>query len=225
VQGEIEKALEVIHCAQTPLHGSGRTDSGVHAAGQAANFFSPVDSIPTEKYPFILNNLLPRDIRIHGACEKDADFHARFSAINRTYRYFIRSAAIPYAWETPFVWYIRKAPDITRLNAMASHLAGEIDFTTFAASSDVAQSKKRYIEKAVFYPQGANLVFEICANAFLWKMVRSLTGTLIQFEREGRDASFFKDALDSRDRCRAGITAPSEGLFLWHVAFEGTRRH
>jgi tRNA pseudouridine38-40 synthase len=225
VQGEIEHALSIIHDAQTPLNGSGRTDAGVHAAGQAANFFSPIDSIPVEKYPLIVNNLLPRDIRVHAACQKDDNFHARFSAVNRTYRYFIHSASIPLAASMPFVWCLRKTPDASRLNAMASHLWGELDFSTFTASTDASQPKNRFVEKAVFYPCGDVLVFEICANAFLWKMVRSILGTLIQFEREGRDAAFFKDALDSRDRRRAGMTAPSKGLFLWNVAFEGKRRH
>jgi tRNA pseudouridine38-40 synthase len=231
IQEEIEHALNVIHSSahagdsETRLCGSGRTDSGVHAAGQAANFFSPVDSIPVEKYPVILNNLLPRDIRIRDACEKPADFNARFSAVSRTYRYFIRSGSMPSVIDAPYVWYVRKRPRVQTLNAMAGFLTGEIDCAAFAASGDESLSKRRYIEKAVFYPLGNNLVFEICANAFLWKMVRSLVGTLIQFEREEKDAAYFKEVLDSRDRKRAGATAPPEGLFLWAVDFDGQRRH
>jgi tRNA pseudouridine38-40 synthase len=224
VQAEVEAALQVIHHEETPLSGSGRTDSGVHAAGQAANFFSPVDSIPVEKYPLILNNLLPPDIRVHGAAEKDAAFHARFSAASRTYRYFIRPSGTPLAHEAPFVWLLRAAPDIARLNAMAACLHGEIDCAAFAAAGDPSPSKKRFMEKAVFFAQGRNIVFEIRANAFLWKMVRSLVGTLVQFEREGRDADF-RRVLEEGDRQKAGMTAPPQGLFLWEVSFEGERRH
>ena len=230
VQGELERALCAIHGGAADgvldgarVFGSGRTDAGVHAARQAANFFSPVDSIPVEKYPVILNTALPCDIRVHAACEKPMDFHARFSAVRRTYRYFIRAARTPAAYEAPFVWHIRKAPSVARLNAMAAMLFGETDCASFAASGDKSLSTRRFIEKAVFFPQGENLVFEISANAFLWKMVRALTGTLIQLEREGKDAAHFKEILDSRDRKRAGETAPPHGLFLWNVAFEGKR--
>jgi tRNA pseudouridine38-40 synthase len=224
VQGEIERALCRLHdVSLCEIHGSGRTDSGVHAVGQAVNFLSPIDSVPVKKYPLILNNMLPPDIRIHDAREAPRDFHARFDARSRTYRYFFRAGSVPAAHEAPFVWAVRKKPDITKLNAMAAFLAGEIDCSTFAASGDLSRSKFRYIEKAVFFPLGNNLVFEIRANAFLWKMVRSLAGTLIQAEREGKSAAYFKEILDSRDRAKAGETAPPHGLFLWHVEFMGKR--
>jgi tRNA pseudouridine38-40 synthase len=168
--------------------------------------------------------MLPPDIRIHSAREVARDFHARFSAVSRTYRYFIRAASVPAAFEAPFVWAVRKKPDIVKLNAMAAFLAGETDCSAFAAAGDMSRSKCRYIEKAVFFPRGNNLVFEIRANAFLWKMARSITGTLIQAEREGKSAAYFKEILDSRDRSRAGETAPPRGLFLWNVGFDGSRK-
>ncbi len=108
---------------------------------------------------------------------------------------------------------------------MASCLKGEIDCATFAAAGDQSLSTHRFIDNAVFYPDGEKIVFEIAANAFLWKMVRSITGSLIQFEKAGKDASYFKEVLESRDRKRAGVTAPATGLFLWNIAFDGIRRH
>ncbi len=227
VQGEIEKALEKIHKDHVNLTGSGRTDSGVHAFAQAANFYSPIDSIPVEKYIPAINAFLPDDIRIVGSSEVAQDFSSRFSATSRTYRYFIHTGN-PFASEMRFVWPIHHKPDITVLNKMASYLRGEIDCATFAAAGDVSLSTFRYIENARFFVDDKNpevIVFEICANAFLWKMVRSLTGSLIFFEKSGRSPEYFKEVLDSHDRKRAGPTAPPSGLFLYQVSFDGVRRH
>lgn len=230
VQEELEKALEKMHKSHIVLHGSGRTDSGVHAAAQAANFFSPVDSIPVKNYIPALNALLPHDIRIMDASEKDENFDARFSATSRVYRYFISCSQTVLANQMPYVWSIFRTPDIEKLNQMASCLKGEIDCASLAAAGDQSLSTKRYLEKAFFYtvpgfPSGDLLVFEIEANAFLWKMVRTAVGTLIEFERDGKDSSYFKEVLDSRDRTRAGVTAPPYGLFLWQIKFDGIRRH
>ena len=227
VQGEIEKALEKIHKEHVNLTGSGRTDSGVHAFAQAANFYSPIDSIPVEKYIPAINAFLPDDIRIVGSSEVAQDFSSRFSATSRTYRYFIHTGN-PFASEMRFVWPIHHKLDITVLNKMASYLRGEIDCATFAAAGDASLSTFRYIENARFFVDDKNpevIVFEICANAFLWKMVRSLTGSLIFFEKSGRSPEYFKEVLDSHDRKRAGPTAPPSGLFLYQVSFDGVRRH
>ena len=108
---------------------------------------------------------------------------------------------------------------------MAALLHGEMDCATFAAAGDQSLSTFRYIEKARFFYEDDKLVFEICANAFLWKMVRSIVGSLIYYEKKGFDAEDFAGIIESHDRSKAGPTAPSEGLFLWEISFEGTRRH
>lgn len=225
VQGELEKALEKL--AKEPVHliGSGRTDSGVHAYGQAANFHSPVASMPAESYVPALNGILPKDIRVRAARLAGPDFHSRFSAVSRTYRYFLYPQAVPPAHLMPYTWPLRRRPDLKVLNQMASCLQGEIDCTTFAAAGDASPSKFRYLESAVFFPEGEQLVFEICANAFLWKMVRSIVGSLVFYEAQGRDGAFFRDIVEARDRSLAGPTAPPQGLFLWNVSFAGRRRH
>ncbi|MBR0031274.1 MAG: tRNA pseudouridine(38-40) synthase TruA [Treponema sp.] len=225
VQGEVELALEKLHKTPVSLYGSGRTDSGVHATAQAANFFSPIDSIPAEKYVQALNSFLPHDIRINSAKEVSPDFNARFSATSRTYRYFIHCGQSPLASEMRYVWPIHRFPNLRTLNEMAACLKGETDCATFAASGDQSLSTFRFIDNAVFFPDGEKIVFEISANAFLWKMVRSITGSLIFFEKSGKDASYFKEILESKDRKKAGPTAPSTGLFLWSVSFDGIRRH
>lgn len=224
VQGELELALEKMFHQKIALCGSGRTDSGVHAAGQAANFFSPVDSIQEENYVRALNGLLPPDIRIMSAQKKPDDFSSRFSATSRTYRYFMHTS-FPQARDMRYVWRLKRRPDIDVLNEMCKCLSGEIDCATFTAAGDQSLSTFRYLEKAHFWYEGDLLVFEIEANAFLWKMVRSITGTLIQMEQKGKSALDFKNVLESRDRKQAGITAPPTGLFLWQVNFDGTRRH
>ncbi len=225
VQAEIETALEKLHKQPVKLYGSGRTDSGVHAFAQAANFFSPIDSIPVEKYVPAINAFLPSDIRINNAQEVEEGFNARFSATSRTYRYFIDTTVSPFASEMRYVWPIHHNPDINVLNEMASYLKGEIDCATFAAAGDASQSTFRYIEDAHFYRDGTRIVFEITANAFLWKMVRSLTGSLIFFEKQGKTPQYFEEVLKSCDRKKAGPTAPPTGLFLYKICFDGQRRH
>lgn len=224
VQEEIEKVLETVHKQKIELHGSGRTDSGVHAAAQAATFFSPIDTIPVENYPLALNSYLPKDIRIMSASVVDDSFHARFSATSRTYRYFLCCGTTPMAHEMNYIWNIHRAVDVARLNRMASVLHGEMDCATFAASGDQSKSTFRYIEQAVFFWENDKLVFEIRANAFLWKMVRSIVGSLIYYEKQGMDKEDFAEIVNSKNRKLAGPTAPPNGLFLWSVSFEGIRR-
>ncbi|MBR4004749.1 MAG: tRNA pseudouridine(38-40) synthase TruA [Treponema sp.] len=224
VQGEIEKVLEKMFRQKINLYGSGRTDSGVHAHGQAANFLSPSDNIPVENYIRALNGLLPHDIRVMNAEIKDESFNSRFDATSRAYRYFMHTG-LPEARDMRYVWKLRQRPDLDVLNEMCSVLHGEIDFATFTAAGDQSLSKNRYIDRAFFEYHDDILVFEIEANAFLWKMVRSITGTLITLERDGKKAADFKDILESRDRSKAQLTAPPTGLFLWEVKFDGIRRH
>lgn len=224
VQGEMENALEKMFKRKIPLYGSGRTDSGVHAAGQAANFFSPADSIPEENYIRALNGLLPPDIRIMEAKKVPEDFNSRFNATSRSYRYFMHTTH-PQARDMRYVWRLGRRPDLDKLNGMCSFLRGETDCATFAAAGDQSLSTCRYIDDAHFWYEGDVLVFSIEANAFLWKMVRSITGTLIQLEQKNGSPEDFKKILESRDRSKAGMTAPPTGLFLWEVKFNGIRRH
>lgn len=224
VQEEIEKVLETVHKQKIELHGSGRTDSGVHAAAQAATFFSPIDTIPVENYPLALNAHLPKDIRIMSASVVEDSFHARFSATSRTYRYFLYCGTTPMAHEMNYIWNIHRHVDVARLNRMASVLHGEMDCATFAASGDQSKSTFRFIENAVFFWENDKLVFEICANAFLWKMVRSIVGSLIYYEKQGMDKDGFAEIVNSKNRKLAGPTAPPNGLFLWSVSFDGIRR-
>ena len=161
----------------------------------------------------------------------DDDFNARKSATSRIYRYFIAYESTIPANNSRFTWHVKKyEPNLERLNHFASCLRGELDCASFAASGDESVSTNRYIEDAFFFIQkdiwGNNLlVFQIEANAFLWKMVRTITGTLISLDKAGADVSSFKKILDVHDRTKAGVTAPPQGLFLYKINFDGIRRH
>ena len=231
VQGDIETALEKLCGQKITLYGSGRTDSGVHALGQAANFYSPIESMPAENYVRALNSFLPSDVRILEARQVEEDFNSRKSATSRTYRYFIGFGEPVSADNARFCWYVPNyTPDLERLNAFVSCLHGELDCAAFAASGDASVSTNRYIDSARFFMNNdrwgrEQLVFEIEANAFLWKMVRTLTGTLINLDKSGADRNALQKILDSRDRTKAGVTAPPTGLFLYKINFDGVRRH
>ncbi len=231
VQGEIEKALEKIHKEKTTLYGSGRTDSGVHAVGQAANFYSPVDSMPAENYVRALNAFLPSDVRIMAAREVPEDFSARKSATSRVYRYFISFGDTTASDNMRFTWLVKNyTPNLERLNKYCECLRGELDCSSFAASGDDSVSNNRYIDDAKFFMQKDRwrndlLVFQIEANAFLWKMVRTLTGTLVNLDKTNATEDSMKKILEAQDRKVAGVTAPPTGLFLYEIKFDGIRRH
>jgi tRNA pseudouridine38-40 synthase len=217
VQGELEQALEKLHKHPVRLTGSGRTDSGVHAAGQCANFFTDIKSMEAPCFVPALNSLLSKDIRIIEARETLDDFHARFDAKSRTYRYYIKSEALP--WERRYCLPLRRRPALKRLNEMAALLRGETDCSVFAAAGDKSKSRHRYIFNAAFFTEADKIVFEISANAFLWMMVRSILGTILRCEKKGLGAPEFKKILDSRERRLAGPTAPPNGLFLWTIDY------
>lgn len=223
VQGEIEKALEKIHGHAVPLTGSGRTDAGVHAAGQAANFYTSINSIPAQKFVPALNTILARDIRILEACETDPEFHARFSALSRTYRYHFIPGRHALPHESRYNLQLWRFPRIETLNAYGRLLLGETDCSIFAGAGDSAlapgKSTNRYIHCAHFYMETGRLVFEIRANAFMRKMVRSIVGTFLHYEEKDTPPEKLMEIIASKERSLAGPTLPPEGLFLWKVEF------
>ncbi|MDR2793092.1 MAG: tRNA pseudouridine(38-40) synthase TruA [Treponema sp.] len=219
VQGCIEEALRKLHKHPVGLTGSGRTDSGVHAAGQTANFYTDIQSIAPERFVPALNNLLSRDVRILAAKETHAGFHARFDAKARTYRYHIIAGRHALPHELRYALQIWRRPSVERLNSYARLLRGEMDCSAFARPRDPSESRFRYIFNAGFFVQGDALVFEITANAFLWKMVRSITGTLLLCEEKEIPVSEFQSLVESGERNKAGPAAPPQGLFLWKVAY------
>ncbi|MCE5255326.1 MAG: tRNA pseudouridine(38-40) synthase TruA [Spirochaetaceae bacterium] len=228
VQEEIEKALATMHGHKVPVTGAGRTDSGVHARGQVAGFFTDIASIPAERFALALNALLPRDLRILASADAPADFHARFDASLRVYRYFITCAQTPDPIALRYSWFWSRRPSISMLNGMASAIQGEHDFSSFSSIRDKSLSPFRFVQDSCFWFEGERLVYQISANAFLWRMVRSLVGTMLRVSAEAQGdqeaVDIIRSILDSKERALSGPTAPPHGLFLWNVEY-GERNH
>lgn len=218
VQGVIEDALEKMHGKPTALTGAGRTDAGVHAAGQTANFYTNINSMAEDRFVPALNSLLPRDVRILESREVSNDFHARFSAKARVYRYqFLCRPPLPH--ERLYNVRLSHFPRIDLLNAYGRLLLGETDCSIFAAAGDTSKSKNRYVYRAYFYTENNTLIFEICANAFLRNMVRSVAGTFLRSEETGTKPEKLREIIASGERSQAGPTLPPHGLFLWKVEY------
>jgi len=221
VQPEIEAALAVLVKAPrpVPIVGAGRTDSGVHARGQTAHF----DAQTKMEGPHFLrglNSLLSPDVRVIDCREVPTTFHARFSALARVYHYHIVVAPALLPWETRYCHRVRVLPSLRTLNSMANLLHGELDFTSFTHARDPNLSRTRFIYHASFFPKGDRVIFQIVGNAFLWRMVRSLVGTILDLGNRGLGSREFAEVLQSLDRKKAGPTAPGQGLYLQKVIYD-----
>jgi tRNA pseudouridine38-40 synthase len=228
VQEELEKALTKMHGHAIRVTGAGRTDAGVHAMGQVAGFYTDIKSIPADRFVLALNKLMPRDVRVLSSEEAPPDFHARFDASLRRYRYFLRCGDTADPFALRYAHFIPYFPRVAVLNAAAAVVLGEHDFSTFASAQDKSDSRSRHISESVFYFEGGRLVYQVAGNAFLWRQVRSLVGTFLELERlvetPPKGGALMRELLESRDRDRAGATAPACGLFLWNVEY-GERVH
>ena len=223
VQGVIEGALRKMHGHPVNLTGSGRTDTGVHASGQAANFYTTIKNIPPCRFVPALNALLPQDVRIIESTPADKNFHARFSARKRTYRYNFIPCRPAFPHESRYNLQLRRHPRLETLNAYGKLLTGETDCSLFAGAGDSAleegKSTNRYIYSAVFYTENDRLIFEICANAFLRKMVRSIAGTFLHYEEKDTPPDKLRRIIAAGNRCDAGPTLPPQGLFLMNIEY------
>ncbi|MDR0524602.1 MAG: tRNA pseudouridine(38-40) synthase TruA [Spirochaetaceae bacterium] len=219
VQGAVERALEKLHKHPVGLAGAGRTDAGVHAAGQTAHFHTDIQSMAPDRFARALNGLLPQDVRVLRSQEERPDFHARFDAKARTYRYRLICGRRGLPQELRYGLQMWRHPRQAWLNAYARLLRGEMDCSIFAVPRDSSKSRCRYFFGAGFFIQGDALIFEITANAFLWKMVRSVLGTLLYYEELGLSPEAFREILLSGNRRLAGPTVPPQGLSLWKVTY------
>jgi tRNA pseudouridine38-40 synthase len=218
VQGEIEGALARILGARVPVHASGRTDSGVHALGQVASFRAAT-RLSTREIARGLNGLLPEDVAVLECRETDAAFHARFSAVSKTYRYRILNRSGRTAVDRAFCWRVPVPLDLERMREAAKDLVGRLDFRAFCAEAAARKSTVRTVLRLDIEKSGDYILVTIEADGFLYNMVRAIVGTLVLVGSGKMSLETFRDVLRSRDRRRAGPTAPARGLFLAEVRY------
>ncbi len=218
VQGSIEDALSKLMKQPVSIHGSGRTDAGVHALGQVFHF-NAVTTIPPERMTKAVNTYLPKDIAIVDAALAEPDFHARFDAHEKTYQYRILNTRTRSPLRHHYTWHVTEPLDIDAMESALNVLIGTHDFAGFAASGGSQKTTVRSLSRAVVWKHDDEIRLEFTADGFLYHMVRNLAGTLMEIGTGHREASGMSKILQARDRSAAGITAPPQGLYLMSVKY------
>lgn len=220
VQGTIEKELSKLFRVPVELNGTSRTDAGVHAFGQRATFAGDF-GIPTERILFAANNVLPGSIRISKVAEVPEQFHARFDAKSKTYRYVIHNTQHRNVFDRNYCWYVGPTLDVSAMQKAASHFVGTHDFKSCQATGGPEkQSTVRTVMDLQVKKQGEQVIIEITGDGFLYNMVRIIVGTLVQVGLGRIKPDRIEEILQSKDRARAGPTAPPQGLYLVQVYYE-----
>jgi tRNA pseudouridine38-40 synthase len=249
IQGLLEEALARFEGAPVTVHGAGRTDAGVHALGQVASA-SVTFTHPTATIARALNAQLPEDIRVLDVADAAPDFHARFSARSKTYRYQIRAGGSGDPFTRAFVWQLAESLDVSAMRAAAAALVGRHDFAAFQSVGTDVTSTVRTICRSEFRDSAADhsavgafepfvtseyspqerseradrperlLVYEVTADGFLRHMVRAIVGTLVEIGRGWRSADSMAQLIGHGTRAQAGATAPPHGLFLVSVDYD-----
>jgi len=219
LQQVIEEALARITGETVRLIASGRTDAGVHARGQVANFLTG-STVPLRAFVQGVNSLLPLDIAVLRAEEVPLDFHARYAALWKTYEYRLLNRPVRSPLHQGQAWWLPEPLDLAVLQAAAQALPGEHDFATFRAVGGRPGHAVRRVRQAAWRrePEGW-LIFSITANGFLRGMVRSLVGTMVEIGKGKYPPEYLGEALEKGDRRLAGPTAPPQGLFLMGVEY------
>jgi tRNA pseudouridine38-40 synthase len=227
VQELVETALAKLFPSKPRLHSASRTDTGVHALGMVAHFEIPGAEfkLSTSKLVLALNAWLPEDIRVLSTTRVPKDFHARFDAAGKQYRYFVwnHTAMNPLLRHT--AWQVTRPLNLKAMRAAAPLFVGRRDFKSFAASRNYEmKSTVRRLARCDIKKSGSLLTFVIEGDGFLYKMCRGIVGTLVQIGLGKFPADEIKRMLLKKDRRVAGMTAPAQGLVLWRV-FYSTQRH
>lgn len=218
IQGEIEKAIYNITKEEVELIGSGRTDAGVHALGQVANFKTNTN-IAIEKLPLAINSQLKNSIIIKSAEEVDERFHSRYNAKNKTYRYIINNSKTGTAIYRNLEYCFPIELDVEKMQKAAKYFEGEHDFKAFKSSGTSGKNSVRTIYKALVKKEEDKIIIELTGNGFLYNMVRIISGTLLEVGMGKINPEEINDIIESKDRQRAGKTLPAHGLYLVEVLY------
>ncbi len=218
IQREIEKAIKQITGEEVDLIGSGRTDSGVHAIGQVANFHTN-SSIPPDRFMYALNSKLPEDISIVKSEEVAKDFHSRYDAIGKRYKYLIYNHPIRNPLYRRFVYHVFYPLDYHEMNKGIRYFIGTHDFTSFMSANSNVDNPIRRIDQSFLSREGDLIIFSIEGNGFLYNMIRIIVGTLVEIGRGVMKPHNIPHIIESKNRELAGPTAPPQGLYLEKVYY------
>lgn len=216
VQAEVEVALSRLTQQAVKTHCAGRTDTGVHALGQVVHFHYQ-GRLPAATFVVGGNALLPRDVRILAAEEAALEFHSRYSARRRRYRYHVGTR--PCAVGRQYSWYIAHELQVEEMDLAVQQLLGEHDFVSFCQAGSGLDHHRCLVQAATWQRQGEQIVLDITANRFVHNMVRIIVGTSIEVGRGRMAIADMQRILDARDRTLAGPTVPAHGLFLVEVGY------
>ncbi|MBD3379659.1 MAG: tRNA pseudouridine(38-40) synthase TruA [Candidatus Omnitrophica bacterium] len=218
VQAELERAIEKAAKRRSRVHAAGRTDAGVHAKGQVAHYTGSSD-IPSGKIPVAVNTFLPRDIAILKAEEVSSGFHSQYDAKSKLYSYYIFNSRRRDPFRERYSWRVPYELDIPLMRREAGMLLGRQDFKCFQARDKRERTSVRDILSVGIKRKGTTVRIDIEADGFLYNMVRNITGTLVDSGRGYLPEGSVEEIIGSKDRTKAGPTAPPQGLFLMKVRY------
>ncbi len=217
IQGKLETTLSRILGETIEISGSGRTDAGVHAKGQVANFHCE-SAMPCGEILANLRRYLPEDIGIYSCRDVSPRFHARLNAKEKTYQYRIWNSEVPCVFDRRFVAVMTESLDLSAMERGAEQLCGEHDFSAFCGNAKMKKSTVRFIRAIEIKRNGEEIRILVTGNGFLHNMVRILVGTLVEVGRGERSADSIPELFGGK-RAEAGFLAPAQGLCLMEVEY------
>lgn len=218
VQEELELAIFKITGRSSRLITAGRTDAGVHAIGQVANFLTVAD-IPGYAYKYHFQKYLSDSIIVTDSSEEDLNFHSRFSAKSKTYRYILYTGEFMHPSFNKSYTHISYKLDLSKMKEASKYLLGRHDFRAFTKYESTSKNTIRSIDQIEIYQDGLKVVIEFKAESFLYNQVRIMVGSLIDVGRGHRDPIYMKELIDSKDRLKAGKTYSPSGLYLVKIDY------